>query len=235
MPGAFAQHRIESETQKRRDCGQEDNTNRHKTSGDCHLHRRNGADFKPPIAQMARLLLRAPLINFNTSQDQSRMAEEQGTEPLANGEDTQPQVGVISQYVKDLSFENPNAPAVYQWQGQPQIDVQFNIGSNQAADDVYEVILKIDVKAVAADQTAFQVELAYAGLFGLRNIPEDQVQPFLLAEAPRILFPFARRVLADTVRDGGFPPLMLEPIDFAQLYLAQAEQAEQLAQPVGAA
>jgi preprotein translocase subunit SecB len=184
---------------------------------------------------MAPLLLGAPLINFNTSQDLPRMAEEQGTEPLANGEDTQPQVGVISQYVKDLSFENPNAPAVYQWQGQPQIDVQFNIGSNQAADDVYEVVLKIDVKAIAADKVAFQVELAYAGLFGLRNIPEDQVQPFLLAEAPRILFPFARRVLADTVRDGGFPPLMLEPIDFAQLYLAQAEQAEQLGQPVGAA
>ncbi len=163
------------------------------------------------------------------------MADEQGTEALANGEDTSPQAGVVSQYVKDLSFENPNAPAVYQWQGQPQIDVQFNIASGQVGDDMYEVILKIDVKASAADKTAFQVELSYAGLFALRNIPEDQMQPFLLAEAPRILFPFARRTLADVVRDGGFPPLMLEPIDFAQLYLAQAAQAEQLAAPVGQA
>jgi preprotein translocase subunit SecB len=153
------------------------------------------------------------------------MAEDVTGEPLANGEDTAPAVGVISQYVKDLSFENPNAPAVYQWQGQPNIDVQFNIGANQVADDVHEVALKIEVKATAADKVAFQVEIVYAGLFGLRNIPEDQLQPFLLAEAPRILFPFARRVLADTVRDGGFAPLMLEPIDFAALYIAQAEAA----------
>jgi preprotein translocase subunit SecB len=151
------------------------------------------------------------------------MADDLTNAPLENGEDTAPAVGVISQYVKDLSFENPNAPAVFQWQGQPNIDVQFNIGANQVGDDVHEVVLKIDVKAVAADKTAFQVELAYAGLFGLRNIPEEQVQPFLLAEAPRILFPFARRVLADSVRDGGFPPLMLEPIDFAALYMQQAE------------
>jgi preprotein translocase subunit SecB len=151
------------------------------------------------------------------------MAEDTANEPLANGEDTLPQVGVLSQYVKDFSFENPNSPAVYQWQGQPQIDVQFNIGATQAGDDVHEVVLKIDVKATAADKVAFQVELAYAGLFVLQNIPEDQIHPFCLAEAPRILFPFARRVLADAVRDGGFAPLMLEPIDFAALYMQQAE------------
>lgn len=154
------------------------------------------------------------------------MADDNNAAPLANGEDTSPTVGLISQYVKDFSFENPNAPAVYQWQTQPQIDVQFNIGANQLADDVHEVVLKIDVKAESDDQVAFQVELAYAGLFGLRNIPDDQVQPFLLAEAPRLIFPFARRVLADAVRDGGFPPLMLEPIDFGALYMQQAEAAE---------
>ena len=144
-------------------------------------------------------------------------------EAQPNGEDTLPQAGMISQYVKDLSFENPNAPAVYQWQGQPRIDVQFNIGAQQAGDDVHEVMLKIDVRAEAADKVAFQVELAYAGLFALRNVPEDQIQPFLLAEAPRLLFPFARRVLADAVRDGGFPPLLLEPIDFGALYMGQLE------------
>lgn len=156
-------------------------------------------------------------------------------EPMSNGEDTAPQAGLISQYVKDLSFENPNAPAVYQWQGQPQIDIQFNIASGQVGEDAYEVVLKVEAKAVAADKIAFQVELSYAGFFALRNIPADQLQPFLLAEAPRILFPFARRVLADAVRDGGFPPLLLEPIDFGQLYLAQAEQAGQLGSPVGQA
>ena len=170
------------------------------------------------------------------------MAEEEGvtagTEPQPNGADTTPQVGVISQYVKDLSFENPNSPAVYQWQGQPRIDVQFNIGSNSVGEDVYEVSLKIDVRATVGEQTAFAVELLYAGLFGLRNVPQEQLQPFLLAEAPRILFPFARRIVSDTVRDGNFPPLMLEPIDFASLYMAQAQQQQaELAagEPVGQA
>ncbi len=130
-----------------------------------------------------------------------------------NGADAGPQIALISQYVKDLSFENPNAPAVYQWPDQPQIDVQFNIGTAQVGEEVHEVMLKIDVKAEAEGQTAFIVDLTYAGLFGLRNIPEEHVQPFLLGEAPRLLFPFARRVLADCVRDGGFAPLLLEPID----------------------
>lgn len=158
-----------------------------------------------------------------------------GEQDFANGADNMPQVGIISQYVKDLSFENPNAPAVYQWQGQPQIDVQFNIGSNKVADDVWEVLLKIEVKAVAADRVAFQVELAYAGLFGIRNVPEDQIQPFCYAEAPRLIFPFARRVLADAVRDGGFPPLMLEPIDFAGLYMQQAQAQLAQGEPAGQA
>jgi preprotein translocase subunit SecB len=149
-------------------------------------------------------------------------------EPVANGEDTGPVAGVLSQYVKDFSFENPNAPAIYQSQAAPAIDVQFNIGSGKVADDVYEVILKIEVRAQAETQVAFIVDLAYAGLFALRGIPAEHLDAFLLGEAPRILFPFARRVLADAVRDGGFPPLMLEPIDFSSIYLAQREQQQGL-------
>jgi preprotein translocase subunit SecB len=126
--------------------------------------------------------------------------------------------------VKDLSFENPNAPAVYQWQKQPQIDIQFNIGAAQVGDDLHELQLKITAKAVADEGTAFNVELIYAGLFGIRNVPEDQIQPFMLAEAPRLIFPFARRVLSDAIRDGGFPPLLIDPIDFAALYEDQAAQ-----------
>ncbi len=155
---------------------------------------------------------------------------------MANGADTQPQIGLIAQYVKDLSFENPNAPNVYSWQSQPNIDVQFNISSEKVADDVHEVALKITVKALADNGTAFAVELVYAGLFGMRNIPEDQVLPFLYAEAPRLLFPFARRVLADAVRDGGFPPLLLDPIDFGSLYAQQLQaQAAGLGAPAGEA
>jgi preprotein translocase subunit SecB len=150
------------------------------------------------------------------------MADE-ASEMLPNGEDTGPAIGLIAQYIKDLSFENPNAPAVYQWTGQPQVDVQFNIGASAAGDDVHEVVLKILVKSSSADKVAYQVELDYAGLFGFRNVDDDQVTPFLLAEAPRLLFPFARRVVADAVRDGGFAPMLLEPIDFHALYLQQAE------------
>ncbi|WP_156678916.1 protein-export chaperone SecB [Sphingomonas profundi] len=165
------------------------------------------------------------------------MADEQfSADQTGNGEDTLPQVGMIAQYVKDLSFENPNAPAVYQWQGQPRIDVQFNIGAQTVGDDVHEVALKVEVSAMSADKTAFQVELVYAGLFGIRNVPEDQIQPFLLAEAPRLLFPFARRVLADAIRDGNFPPLLLEPIDFGALYMQQAQDAALVnAEPAGEA
>lgn len=149
---------------------------------------------------------------------------------LPNGEDTAPTVGIISQYVKDLSFENPNAPAIYQTQGQPRFDVQYNIGAGQVGEGVHEVVLKIDVRAELDGQVFFVVDLSYAGLFGMRNIPEEHLQPFLLAEAPRLLFPFARRVLADAVRDGGFPPLMLEPIDFAGLYQDQMSQQGQLSE-----
>jgi preprotein translocase subunit SecB len=137
------------------------------------------------------------------------MAEDEGTagadEQQINGGDTLPQAGIISQYVKDLSFENPNAPAVYQWQGQPRIDVQFNIGTQRLNDEIYEVTLQIDVTAAANEQTAFKCELLYAGLFGLRNVPDEQLQPFLLAEAPRVLFPFARQIVAQSVQNGGFP------------------------------
>ena len=146
--------------------------------------------------------------------------------PIANGEDTSPAVGLISQYVKDLSFENPNAPGIFQNQTPPAIDVQFNIGAQQISEEVHEVSLKIEVRAEAEGTVAFIVDLTYAGLFGFRNVPEDHIQPYLLAEGTRLIFPFARRVVADTIRDGGFPPLLLEPIDFAQLYAAQA-QAQQ--------
>ena len=145
-------------------------------------------------------------------------------QPGTDGGD-QPQAGVLTQYVKDLSFENPNAPTIFNSEEQPSIDVQFNIAASTLGDGVHEVVLKIDVQSKWGEMSGFVVDLSYAGLFALRNIPDEHVQAFLLAEAPRILFPFARRVLADAVRDGGFQPLMLEPIDFQALFLAQSAQA----------
>jgi preprotein translocase subunit SecB len=145
---------------------------------------------------------------------------------LPNGEDNTPAAGLISQYVKDLSFENPSAPAIYQSQTAPEVNVQFDIAASQVGDEMHEVVLKIEVRATMDGTTAFICELSYAGLFGLRNVPEDAIQPFLLGEAPRLLFPFARRVVADAIRDGGFPPLLLDPIDFNGLYYQQLAQQQ---------
>jgi preprotein translocase subunit SecB len=168
--------------------------------------------------------------------DEDMNAASEGSQP--NGADISPQIGLIAQYVKDLSFENPNAPAVYQAQVQPQIDVQFHIAVAPVADDVHEVTMKIEVRATGdAGATMFAVELVYAGLFGARNVEAEQLSPFLYAEAPRLLFPFARRIVAEVVRDGNFPPLLLDPIDFAAMYLQQAQAAGQLAEsePAGQA
>jgi preprotein translocase subunit SecB len=151
-----------------------------------------------------------------------------------NGADNSPVAGIISQYVKDLSVENPNAPQCFQWQSAPNIDLQFNIGAEQVNTELHEVELKIKVTAKADEGDLYLVELAYCGLIGMRNLPDEHGHAFLYAEAPRILFPFARRVIADATRDLGFQPLMVDPIDFNGLYLSQLQRkAEEEAAAAG--
>ena len=149
---------------------------------------------------------------------------------LGNGEDTAPAAGLISQYVKDLSVENPNAPECFQWQDPPQLDVQFNIAARPIQADVHEVQLKIQINAKAEAGVSYIVDLTYAGLVGMRNLEEPQMHAFMYAEAPRLLFPFARRIISDATRDGNFMPLLLDPIDFGAMYMQQAQQATQLAE-----
>lgn len=147
----------------------------------------------------------------------------------ANGEDTRPTIGLINQYVKDLSVENPNAPGCFQWQDQPRVDIQVNIASRGISDEIHEVELKLTARADADQGNLYIVELAYCGLVGIRNVPDEHAHAFLFAETPRLLFPFARAVVADAVRDAGFPPLMLDPMDFGGLYQQQlAARAQQL-------
>lgn len=144
-----------------------------------------------------------------------------------NGEDTAPSAGIIAQYVKDLSVENPNSPDCFQWQDAPQLDVQFNIQARLISPEVQEVELKIQISAKADAGTSYLIDLSYCGLIGMRNLDEGQAHAFIYAEAPRILFPFARQIVADAVRNAGFQPLMLEPIDFNGLYIQQlASQAQ---------
>ena len=156
------------------------------------------------------------------------MSDTVGGEPNENpaAAGAQPQLAIAAQYVKDLSFENPGAPQTLLPSTQaPQIEVGVDVQARQLTEDRFEVDLKISANAKRGDQTLFLVELHYAGLFQLRNIPRDSLQAVCLIECPRILFPFARRVVADATRDGGFPPLMLDPIDFVELYRRQAQQA----------
>ncbi|RIV86134.1 protein-export chaperone SecB [Aurantiacibacter xanthus] len=154
--------------------------------------------------------------------DEGNVLSNLGTAP--NGADNQPVAGVISQYVKDLSVENPKAPESFNWRSQPEMDVQFNIGANKVSDEVTEVELRITATSKTAEGVAYIVELSYCGLIGMRNMPDEQMHAFTYAEAPRILFPFARRVIADAVRDAGFAPLLLDPIDFNGLYIQQLAQ-----------
>lgn len=150
---------------------------------------------------------------------------------------TGPQAATLAQYVKDLSIENPNSPQVYQWQDQPRVDVQFNINVDRVSDEVHEVVIKLDVSARSDNGVQFMIELAYAGLFGLRNFPEEALGPFLLVEAPRLLFPFARQIIAESTQNAGFPPLLLDGIDFGAAYLAQLQAQQQqggeVEQPAG--
>jgi preprotein translocase subunit SecB len=151
--------------------------------------------------------------------------------PQAGG---QPQLGVVAQYVKDFSFENPNAPRSLQTQVQPQIGIQINVNANALggtpAPTDFEVELKLEGKAEAAGTILFSFELVFAGVFRIQNVPQESMQPLVMIECPRLLFPFAREIIASATRNGGFPPLLLDPIDFVSLYQQRVAQM-QAAQP----
>ena len=172
----------------------------------------------------------------------------------ANGETVQGKAGpmmapitILAQYTKDLSFENPKAPASLAAAAKqpPQVEINVDVQAHDMQNDVYEVILRIvatarpagpDGKADANADVAFILDLSYAGLFALKGVKDELRKPVLLIEAPRLLFPFAREILANTSRQGGFPPLLINPVDFSELYRRQAGQIqnEQAADPVTA-
>jgi preprotein translocase subunit SecB len=142
---------------------------------------------------------------------------------------TQQQVGiqVLGQYVKDLSFENPNAPkSLRPTDGQPRLDLNVNVNARQLQSE-FEVELRLEAKAARGEDTLFIVDLSYAGLFQIRNVPQEHIQPLIWVECPRLLFPFARQIVADATQQGGFPPLMIHPVDFAALYRQRSERTAQ--------
>lgn len=133
--------------------------------------------------------------------------------------DKPPQLNVLAQYIKDFSFENPNAPrSLTPTQQQPAINIQINVNGKPIAGDDFEVELKLEGKAETNGTVLFQFDLLYAGIFRLQNIPQDNLHPVMMIECPRLLFPFCREIIATTIRNGGFPPLLIDPIDFVGLY-----------------
>ena len=149
-------------------------------------------------------------------------------------EQAPPQLNVLAQYTKDLSFENPNAPGSLAPQAQqPAINIQINVSANNLSENEFEVTLSVEGKAENAGKVMFSFDLAYAGVFRIVNVPKENLHPLVMIECPRLLFPFAREIIATSVRDGGFPPLMLDPVDFVGLYRQNMERqaAAQSAQP----
>jgi preprotein translocase subunit SecB len=161
-----------------------------------------------------------------------------GQQPVGQGAGPQPagqakappSMKILGQYLKDLSFENPNSPQSLSQQGQPEINVQVNVNAKPAGQNEFEVELHLEAKATHDGKSMFAADLLYAGVFRLENVPQEALHPIVLVECPRMLFPFARQILADATRNGGFPPLMLDPIDFASMYqrrLAEQQKSQQ--------
>ncbi len=142
-------------------------------------------------------------------------------QPVGNGNGTsvQPTLNVLAQYVKDLSFESPGAPNSLRGRDKaPGININVNVNANPLSDTEFDVNLTLSAKAAFDSDVLFNVELVYGGVFKIEGFPQEHMLPLLFIECPRLLFPFARHIIADATRNGGFPPLMLDPIDFAQMF-----------------
>jgi preprotein translocase subunit SecB len=152
----------------------------------------------------------------------------EATAPAANLNGTAPAaITINAQYVRDMSFENPNAPAIYlpqEHDGEPTLELMVNVQTRAMGENIHEVLLTMKATSKAGERVGFIAELAYAGLFSTPALPEQHLRTLLLIECPRQLFPFARAILSDMVRDGNFPPLLLSPIDFATLYQQNTAQ-----------
>ncbi len=152
------------------------------------------------------------------------------SQPGSNGSDAdlQPGIRILAQYIKDLSFESPHVPESLRAGGPaPQIDLNVELNAQGREDGLYEIDLKLAARAARETETVFHIELVYSGLFQIFGVPQADMEPVLMVECPRYLFPFARRLIADLSAEGGFPPFRLEPIDFGGIYAARlAQQSE---------
>ncbi|PXA90194.1 protein-export chaperone SecB [Caulobacter sp. D4A] len=136
-----------------------------------------------------------------------------------NNQAETPSLNILAQYTKDLSFENPGAPRSLQARDKaPAININVNVNANPLSEADFDVILTLNAEAKDGDKVVFAAELVYGGVFRITGFPQEHMLPLLFIECPRLLFPFARQIIADVTRNGGFPPLMIDPIDFAQMF-----------------
>ncbi len=151
-----------------------------------------------------------------------------GSAPQPGDSSLQPQVNVLGQYIKDLSFESPDTQRFFQGPGKnPNLQLNFNVQVQKLQEEAYEVALSLEGEAKSDEGVLYNIELVYAGAFVLKNLPQEAIHPLLFIECPALLFPFARRIVADLSREGGFPPLLLDPIDFGGLYRRRVEMGQQ--------
>ena len=146
-----------------------------------------------------------------------------------------PSLNILTQYIKDLSFENPGAPRSLQARDNaPAININVNVNANPISGSDFDVVLSLNAEAKDGDKVLFAAELVYGGVFRIAGFPQEHMLPVLFIECPRLLFPFARQIIADVTRNGGFPPLMIDPIDFAQMFAQRVaeEQARAKVQAV---
>ena len=155
------------------------------------------------------------------------MANEDNT----NGAEQAPSLNILAQYTKDLSFENPGAPQSLQARDKaPDININVNVNANPLSGNDFDVVLTLSAEAKAGDKVLFHAELAYGGVFRIANFPQEHMLPVLFIECPRLLFPFARQIVADVTRNGGFPPLLVDPIDFGQMFAQRMAEEQTRAQ-----
>jgi preprotein translocase subunit SecB len=151
---------------------------------------------------------------------------------MANENETQsPSLTILAQYTKDLSFENPGAPHSLQARDKaPAININVNVNANPLSETDFDVVLTLNAEAKDGDKVVFAAELVYGGVFRITGFPQEHMLPVLFIECPRLLFPFARQIISDITRNGGFPPLMIDPIDFGQMFAQRVSEEQNRSQ-----
>ena len=146
------------------------------------------------------------------------MTNETPTETTGQQNVTASTFTINAQYVKDLSFENPNIPGLLTLEAEPSVEMNIDVKGSKLDNDFYEVVLTLSCKGTSGETTLFVAELSYASLISLNDVPEEQIQRILFVECPILMFPFARNIIADATRDGGYPPILMQPVDFQAIF-----------------